>query len=53
MYVGPVCGLQVRIAVKNSTGMVKVEVIQYTWLAVAGCGLRLFSVRDRILPQAT
>ena len=54
MYAGAVCGLRVRLAVKNSIAIVLVGVLPCTQLADAacGCGLRQFSIRDRILPQA-
>ena len=62
MYAGAVCGLQVRLAVKNSIAIVLVGVLPCTQLADAacGCGLRLAVVFDqgsnfaasRKLPQA-
>ena len=43
MYAGAVCGLRVRLAVKNSIAIVLVGVLPCTQLADAacGCGLRL------------
>ena len=61
MYTGAVCGLRVRLAVKNSIAIVLLGVLPCTQLADAarGCGLRLAVVfgqgsnfpANRKLPQ--
>ena len=41
MYTGAVCGLRVRLAVKNSIAIVLVEVLPCTQVADAACECRL------------